>query len=76
MMAGSASPPIDVAAEHRRDGLGAAVTLALGRWGANSGAARAYLQTDETNGPAHALFERLGFYRHHSYHYRSAPTIR
>lgn len=66
---------IDVAAEHRRDGLGTAVTASLGRWAADIGATRAYLQTDETNGPAHALFERLGFYRHHSYHYRSAPTI-
>ena len=66
---------IDVAAEYRGHGLGTDVTAALGRWGAGLGATRAYLQTDETNGPAHALFGRLGFHRHHSYHYRSAPTI-
>jgi N-acetylglutamate synthase len=75
---------LDVAASHRRLGLATAVVGALGRWAASAatttdtdraGAARAYVQTDQTNAAAHRLFHRLGFHQHHSYLYRSAPTI-
>lgn len=66
---------IDVAMSHRRRGLAGAVVGALGRWGGSVGAVRAYVQTERANEGAHRLFDRLGFYHHHSYHYRSAPTI-
>jgi RimJ/RimL family protein N-acetyltransferase len=52
-----------------------AILGALARWGASMGAVRAYAQCDQANAPAHRLFDRLGFHRHHSYHYRCAPTI-
>ena len=66
---------LDVAATQRRHGLATAVVLALARWGSSAGAARTYVQTDRTNAGAHRFFARLGFHRHHSYHYRLAPTI-
>ena len=66
---------VDVHPAHRRRGLAVAVVAALVHWGVETGANRAYVQTDETNRPAHTLFEAMGFYHHHSYHYRSAPTL-
>ncbi len=59
--------------EHRRRGLGAAVTRALLEWAAEAGASSAYLQVQATNAPALAAYERLGFVTHHGYRYLRSP---
>jgi len=60
-------------AEHaRRRGLATALTAALASWGAARGATSCLLQVAAGNGPALALYDRLGFTVHHRYHYRSA----
>ena len=64
---------VTVAEEARRRGLGTAVMAALGRWARDRGGRRCLLQVVETNAPALALYERLGFTEHHRYHYRQAP---
>ncbi|WP_140403900.1 MULTISPECIES: GNAT family N-acetyltransferase [unclassified Nocardioides] len=60
---------IEVAPEHRRQGLGLAVLAALLEWGAERGATTTYLQVLGDNEPALALYERLGFTTHHAYRY-------
>lgn len=60
---------IDVAPERRRRGFGLAVVDALLGWGAERGASTAYLQVLGDNGPALALYDRLGFRTHHAYRY-------
>jgi ribosomal protein S18 acetylase RimI-like enzyme len=63
---------IEVAPEHRRQGLGVAVMAALLEWGAERGATTAYLQVLGDNTPALALYEGLGFTTHHAYRYLAA----
>lgn len=60
---------IEVAPEHRRQGLALDVMAALLDWGAERGATTAYLQVLGDNAPALALYERLGFTTHHAYRY-------
>ncbi len=60
---------IEVAPEHRRQGLGLAVMSALLGWGAERGATTAYLQVLGDNAPALALYDGLGFTTHHAYRY-------
>jgi N-acetylglutamate synthase len=64
---------VEVDPGYRRQGLAAAVMRELWRWGAARGAARSYLQVSADNAPAIALYEKLGYWVHHDYHYRSAP---
>jgi GNAT superfamily N-acetyltransferase len=64
---------IEVAPPHRRQGLAAAVMGSLARWGAGHGATRSYLQVEVDNGPALALYDRLGYWNHHDYRYRTEP---
>jgi ribosomal protein S18 acetylase RimI-like enzyme len=59
--------------DHRRRGLAAVVLAALFAWAAERGAATAYLQARQDNAAALALYERMGFSRHHSYRYLRAP---
>jgi GNAT superfamily N-acetyltransferase len=61
--------------EHRRQGLGTAVVLALGDWAARRGARRCYLQVETGNAVAHAAYARLGFVLHHRYHYLAPATV-
>jgi ribosomal protein S18 acetylase RimI-like enzyme len=64
---------VEVDPEHRRQGLARAVMAALWRWGAENGARRSYLQVEADNEPALALYERLGYWHHHDYRYRTQP---
>jgi ribosomal protein S18 acetylase RimI-like enzyme len=58
---------------YRRQGLATAVMAALGSWARAGGASSCVLQVAASNGPAIALYDRLGFSEHHRYHYRLAP---
>ena len=53
--------------------LGSSWSAALLGWAAERGATTAYLQVRGDNAPALALYERLGFERHHTYRYLRAP---
>jgi ribosomal protein S18 acetylase RimI-like enzyme len=64
---------IEVAPEHRRQGLARTVMAALLEWGAERGAATAYLQVLGHNAPALALYETMGFTTHHAYAYLTPP---
>jgi GNAT superfamily N-acetyltransferase len=59
---------------YRRAGLATAITAALAGAAAGQGAARLYLQVEEGNEAARALYARRGFTCHHRYHYRIAPA--
>ena len=60
---------IEVAPEHRRQGLARTVMAALLEWGAERGATTAYLQVLGHNAPALALYAGMGFTTHHAYAY-------
>ncbi len=65
---------VDVAVEHRRQGLARALMVALWRWAAaEHGARRSYLQVESTNVAAVELYLGLGYWRHHDYRYRNDP---
>jgi N-acetylglutamate synthase len=66
---------VEVAPEHRRQGLGVAVMAALLEWGAERGATTGYLQVLGDNLPAVALYEGLGFVTHHAYRYLATPVV-
>ena len=65
---------IEVDPAYRRRGLAVAVTIGLIAHAARHGADRVYLQVEDGNEPALALYRRLGFTVHHGYHYRVAPA--
>lgn len=57
----------------RRQGLAQHVLRAITRWASGHGATRAYLQVEERNTGAIALYQRAGFTTHHTYLTREAP---
>ncbi len=61
---------VEVDPGYRRQGLATAVTTAVWQWGAARGATRSYLQVSTDNTAALGLYERLGYWHHHDYHYR------
>jgi N-acetylglutamate synthase len=64
---------IEVDPQHRRQGLGAAITTALAAQAAGRGFANLYLQVTDDNAAARTLYRRLGLTDHHGYHYRVPP---
>jgi N-acetylglutamate synthase len=64
---------VEVEPAYRRQGLAGAVMAALWQWGAQRNAERGYLQVSADNAPAIALYEKLGYWLHHDYHYRREP---
>jgi GNAT superfamily N-acetyltransferase len=65
---------IEVLPEARRRGFAGAIIGALADWGRAEGATRAFLQVEQHNAPAVALYQRLGFTTHHTYLTRVAPV--
>jgi N-acetylglutamate synthase len=65
---------IEVDPARRRQGLGAAITVALTAHAAQHGYPDIYLQVTDENAGARALYRKLGFTAHHGYHYRVAPA--
>jgi len=65
---------VDVDPRHRRRGLGTLMTRALAAEAARQGARRVFLQVEEGNLAARALYARCGFAAMHRYHYRVAPA--
>ena len=61
---------VEVDPAYRRQGLAVGIMRGLLGWGRGHGAHDCYLQVDETNTAALALYARLGFTEHHRYHYR------
>jgi N-acetylglutamate synthase len=64
---------IEVVPEARRQGLAGRVIRALAGWGVTEGATHAFLQVEQRNTPAVALYRSLGFTTHHTYLTRVAP---
>ncbi|WP_371625754.1 GNAT family N-acetyltransferase [Streptomyces sp. NBC_01116] len=64
---------VEVAPEQRRRGLATTVMAALARRAQDEGASAAWLQVEDDNEGARALYDGMGFATHHRYHhYRSA----
>ncbi|MEU4770522.1 GNAT family N-acetyltransferase [Micromonospora sp. NPDC023644] len=65
---------VEVLPEARRQGLAGRIIRALADWGAATGASHAFLQVEQRNTPAVALYRSLGFTTHHTYLTRTAPA--
>ncbi|MFC7275609.1 GNAT family N-acetyltransferase [Paractinoplanes rhizophilus] len=57
----------------RRRGIAQQVLGGLAQWATQRGSTRAYLQVEERNAAAVALYGRVGFSTHHTYLTREAP---
>ncbi|MFG1915526.1 GNAT family N-acetyltransferase [Micromonospora sp. NPDC048898] len=64
---------IEVLPVARRQGLASRVIHELAAWGVSAGATHAFLQVEQHNTAAVALYRRLGFTTHHTYLTRVAP---
>ncbi|MFE9189549.1 GNAT family N-acetyltransferase [Micromonospora sp. NPDC007208] len=64
---------IEVLPAARRQGLARRVIHELAGWGASAGATHAFLQVEQRNAAAVALYQRLGLVTHHTYLTRVAP---
>ncbi|GAA2219427.1 GNAT family N-acetyltransferase [Micromonospora olivasterospora] len=64
---------IEVLPHARRQGLATRVLRALTDWGAGLGATHAFLQVEQRNTAAVALYRSLGFATHHTYVTRVRP---
>jgi N-acetylglutamate synthase len=66
---------VEVRPDHRRAGLGAAITAAACAEAATRGVRSVFLQVEVDNTAARSLYERCGFRYSHRYHYRVAPSF-
>lgn len=64
---------VEVLPEARGRGLARAVMSALVAWGRERGAAHGHLEVSADNRAGIVLYERLGWWRHHDYRYRTDP---
>ncbi|WBB54968.1 GNAT family N-acetyltransferase [Verrucosispora sp. WMMD573] len=64
---------IEVLPAARRQGLAGRLIRALADWAADTGATDAFLQVEQSNTGAVALYHKLGFSTHHTYLTRVAP---
>lgn len=60
---------VEVAPQHRRQGLGTQLGWQMLRWGASRGATDAYLQVLASNDAGIGLYDKLGFVEHHRHRY-------
>ncbi|MFG2649122.1 GNAT family N-acetyltransferase [Streptomyces sp. NPDC048436] len=67
---------VEVDPAHRRRGLATAVMAALSRQALAEGASAAWLQVENDNEGARALYGGLGFAAHHTYHHYRYPSAR
>ena len=65
---------VDVDPRYRRRGLGTLMTRALAAEAARRGVRRVFLQVEQDNLAARALYARCGFAGVHRYHYRIDPA--
>ncbi|MFF4589905.1 GNAT family N-acetyltransferase [Streptomyces sp. NPDC001388] len=65
---------VEVDPVHRRKGLATTVMAALARRALDEGASAAWLQVEEDNAGARALYARTGFSAHHAYHHYREPS--
>ncbi|MEU7801979.1 GNAT family N-acetyltransferase [Micromonospora arborensis] len=65
---------IEVLPVARRQGLARRLIHELATWGVSGGATHAFLQVEQRNTTAIALYQRLGFTTHHTYLTRFAPN--
>ncbi|MFI7503866.1 GNAT family N-acetyltransferase [Streptomyces sp. NPDC049687] len=70
--AGFAAVEVDPA--QRRQGLATTVMAALARRALDEGASAAWLQVEEENAGARALYAGMGFSAHHAYHHYREPS--
>jgi N-acetylglutamate synthase len=66
---------VEAATTARRIGVATSVMHALARWAQDRRIPRLYLQVFATNAGALALYDRLGFVRHHAYVYRANSPL-
>ncbi|MER6425816.1 GNAT family N-acetyltransferase [Streptomyces sp. NPDC001137] len=65
---------VEVDPEQRRRGLATTVMAALARRALDEGASAAWLQVEEDNAGARALYAGMGFAAHHAYHHYREPA--
>jgi predicted GNAT family acetyltransferase len=64
---------VEVSPDHRRRGLATLLTSVLAEHAVGRAPGGYWLQVEERNTGARALYQRTGFTDHHGYHYRIAP---
>jgi ribosomal protein S18 acetylase RimI-like enzyme len=65
---------VEVDPEQRRRGLATTVMAALARRALDEGASAAWLQVEDANAGARALYAGMGFAAHHAYHHYREPA--
>ena len=61
--------------DYRRQGMASSILYTLVAWGQQHGADQLYLQVEQENSTAQAVYARFGFKDLYGYHYREAPAL-